>query len=143
MEELPQVKKGGIRQLHDSEKMVVMGKYGENNYVWVSCDVYTCNWKGKTLTVPSGFLTDGSSGGPDVGSSWIFHDFLYATHKFDDNVFIKRRKADKLMHQILISEHRPIYAFFFKIVARMNPFYLMDKAWNNSFNRGPQYYGSF
>ncbi len=83
---------GELRELTDEEKEGYKTAY---NYTTTSEFKYEC--RDKEICVPIGFLTDGSSGGPDYGSSWLFHDYLYACHKFTTGQDCSRMEADQLM----------------------------------------------
>ena len=89
--------------------------------------------------MPKGFLTDGSSGGPDWGCSWLFHDFLYATHAAEGHWYT-REEADQLMYDILAFERHTGYKYLFKFALWLNPFYAFSRAWTNSGNRGAVYH---
>ena len=79
--------KGDMRRLTEEEREI----YSNNSYKYVITKPYICRVsfeKGDTthekeVYVPAGFLTDGCTGGPDWGCAWVFHDFLYATHRFN------------------------------------------------------------
>ena len=108
------------------------------------CYVITKEWICKThngiITVPKGFLTDGASGGPDYGCSWIFHDWLYSTHKYDDGTPVKREDVDSLMKTILTLEGMGWYVWAFNKMSSWNIFYLFSKAWESSGKRGPEFW---
>lgn len=108
-------------------------------YKWVTLgeSKWVCE-NGEVIIVPAGFLSDGSSGGPDIGFSWLFHDYLYATHKIGDRV-ITRKEADKVMASILRWERASLYRKAFVIVSRVNPFWLFSRAWKSSGKRGPEF----
>ncbi len=111
-----------------------------SNYKWVVTEPYYCELRGRKLSVPIGFLSDGSSGGPDWGTvSWLYHDFLYATHKFDDGTVCSRKEADDLMEAILYNENHVFYATMFAFVAWLDWAGLFSEAWSDSFHRGDQY----
>ena len=48
----------------------------------------------KRVTVPIGFKCDGSTWSPNIGWSWLFHDWLFANGKFDDGTPCKWRQAE-------------------------------------------------
>ena len=58
------------------------------------------------MEVPVGFLCDGSTMSPDVGVSWLIHDYLYSTHKFADGGECQRVDADHIMMNILMTAGR-------------------------------------
>lgn len=138
---------GKIRQLTKEEK----NKYAQYGYKYVVLSKFEAKLSiidlkspiiqnTLQITVPAGFLSDGSSGGPDYGSSWIFHDYLYATHCFDDDTPCTREMADAIMTCILQRYDRMgIYCWLFTNLAWMNIFYLFSKAWDESGKRGAQF----
>ena len=122
---------GTIRRLTREEQLLYPGfKYAtinESRYKDDNCEII----------VPSNYLNDGSSGGPDYGRSWLFHDYLYCTHKFADGTPCTRAEADKIMSKILLFENLRIYNFLFTTIVKLNPFWIMSRAWNTSGKRGP------
>jgi len=125
--------RGKLRKLTPHERK----KYPKYKYVTLS--KYYYKHKGKICKVPPGFLTDGSSGGPDYGVSWIFHDYLYATHKFESGEICSRQEADKVMKKILNGEKLTFYCWIFVILAKINIFCLFSRAWKKSGERGPEF----
>jgi hypothetical protein len=134
---------GTIRPLTKSESK----QYKDQGYCWVVVDPYTYENGDIKITVPIGFLTDGSSGGPDYGCSWLFHDWLYATHCYEcsDNTTsavmtqCSRSDADNVMSLILDSERLSIYLRIFNLISYFNFFWCFSRAWHNSGLRGPQF----
>ena len=108
-------------------------------YRWVVVEPYQCTWRCRTVHVPVGFLTDGATGGPDLGSSWVFHDFLYATHRFTTGEECCREEADALMYMILMCEGYPLYAHLFRLAIFINPLWCFNYAWKSSGIRGAEY----
>ena len=102
---------------------------------------YTWRYKNsiKRLIVKEGFLTDGATGGPDYGWSWLAHDYLYATHRYTEGGLCSKGQADRMMFDILTYEGRPIYACAFKWCSCINPLKLFSSAWDNSGTRGPEF----
>lgn len=127
---------GTLRELDDDERE----KYSPYKYVTLSEYIY--EHENKQVIVKEGFLTDGSSGGPDYGSSWIFHDYLYATHQFTEGGECTRHEADKVMERVLTSERLGWYTWLFVKTSYLNPFWLFSKAWETSGRRGPEYLDS-
>nr|QBK89659.1 MAG: uncharacterized protein LCPAC001_01690 [Pithovirus LCPAC001] len=66
------------------------------------------------ICVHEGFMSDGCTRGPDVGYSWLFHDFLYDTHKTDLWIPCTREEADNIMLNILNYEISISNSFFEK-----------------------------
>lgn len=128
--------RGRVRPLNPAEKERAKSRAP---YRYVVVDEHTLQWRGHSVCVPAGFLTDGSSGGPDYGRSWLYHDFLYATHKFSDGAPCSRAQADRLMREVLAAENHRVYSRVFGVLSRANPFWLFSKAWASSGARGPEY----
>lgn len=124
---------GNLHILTDEERE----RYPHAKYATESVSV--CAYGDKTITVPIGFLTDGNSGFIDYGRSWLFHDWLYSHHFFDDGEECTREEADKIMAEILKMENMNVLRFGFKVLVKINPFYVFSNAWKNSGSRGPQY----
>lgn len=87
------------------------------------------------VCVPVGFLCDGSSGGPDVGCSWMFHDLLYCRQMYEDGRPCTRREADQLMSCVLKWERRWLYYAGYNVVVRAVPC-LFARAWRAAAQRG-------
>lgn len=130
---------GSIRQLDDVEKDLDICR--KHNYTWVVEEPYEYHDEsiGVHVTVPRGFLTDGASGAPDKGCSWIFHDYLYATHCFDGPIYCTREDADDIMKKILEKEDLDLYRSVVSLFTSLNPFWIFSRAWESSGQRGPQF----
>ena len=126
-----------IRRLSDGERDYVRETTG-SRYKWVTEG--DASWKhgNETITVPKGFLTDGSSGAPDYSDAWLFHDWLYRTHKIEDRV-CDRQEADKIMIDILKYQRHYAYAWVAKVSFKLNPFWVFSKAWERSGGKGPDF----
>lgn len=61
----------------------------------------------KWITVPIGFECDASTGSPNIGISWLFHDRMFKTGKFDDGTPILWRQANRIMLDIMKDEQQP------------------------------------
>ena len=61
----------------------------------------------KWITVPQGFHYDGATCAPNVGLSFIFHDWLFAYGRFDNGTPIKWREANLVMSDIMSDENVP------------------------------------
>lgn len=123
---------GGIRYLSVHEKQNY--KLKEFEYVTTG-DFYYEDNKGRCITIPVGFCSDGSSGGPDWGFSWLFHDYLYSSHHIDSRP-LTRHEADEIMYCILEYERQYKYKIVFYYLSKLNIFWKFDKAWKKSGNRG-------
>lgn len=91
----------------------------------------------RLIVVPKGFCTDGSSKSPDSGISWLFHDYLYATHRFNNETGdCTKIEADEIMKAILVFERMYLFKKVYTVVTKLDPLSLMTKAWRNSGERG-------
>lgn len=124
---------GTIRRLLPEERLL----YPNFKYVTINESKYKDYDNNYEIIVPRNYLNDGSSGGPDYGRSWLFHDYLYCTHKFADGTECSREQADKIMSDILLHENLRFYNFLFTKIVKLNPFWMMSRAWKNSGERGP------
>lgn len=69
--------------------------------------VYHSERYGKDITVPDGYVSDGSSGGVDICSgAWWVHDILCDSERFDDGSKCTNRMASLVLYDILKSEGR-------------------------------------
>lgn len=144
MSEEIEVTEGTIRTLLQKEK-----DNHETKYKWVVVHPYEYMYEGKSITVPEGFLTDGATGGPDFGSSWVFHDYLYASHRYTTGGRCSRIEADQVMQNVLKKEREEgklipsTYATCFKWgvsqISYWNPFWCFSNAWESSGKRGLEY----
>lgn len=125
---------GEVRELTEEEKEKYKGVY---KYVTLSTFQYID--REKKVVVPPGFLTDGSTGGPDYGSSWIFHDYLYATHHFEDGIECTREEADEIMVNILLNERLTWYMSVVALATKYNILWKFSRAWKNSYKRGAEF----
>lgn len=125
-----QILSGEVRNLTKSEKSLYP------NYKYVVGGVSKYTYGDQEVEVPKGFLTDGSSGAPDYGRSWLFHDYLYATHKFTSGQACTRQEADDVMERVLRHEKLGWYCWLFVRASNLNPFWIFSRAWKNSGRRG-------
>ena len=124
------------------------GKKYKTRYIWVITSPYIFENEDCRIEVPAGFLTDGSTASPDFKSAWIFHDYLYATHKFSDGKPCRRVQADNIMVNILTHDEyenlggRYYSIFYASVVTTMsyfNLFYGFSSAWDSSGARGCEF----
>lgn len=92
----------------------------------------------KQVVVPVGFLSDGATGAPDTGVSWIFHDYLYAYQKWLNRKPCSRKEADQLMSMILKQEKRKCYRFIFNLCSSMNCCGVFSRAFRNRPKKEPK-----
>ncbi len=144
MTEEIEVKEGTIRTLLQEEK-----DSHKTPYKWAVVHPYEYKCGDEHLVVKEGFLTDGATGGPDWKSSWLFHDYLYATHRFSNGKECERKEADRVMQNVLQQEKEEdkilesTYATLFKWsvsqISYWNPFWCFTNAWESSGERGAEY----
>lgn len=80
---------------------------GDGNYRLLSPIVYTSPRYGKTITVPSGRVSDGATGAMDITSvGWWVHDELCLTGKWDDGTPLTNWQCSQVLQDILESEGR-------------------------------------
>lgn len=65
------------------------------------------NW----IVVPLHFKCDGSSWSPNVGWSWLFHDWLFFWGKFNDGTPCTWRQANMIMRDIMAEEKWPKWVY--------------------------------
>lgn len=143
MEEIKLVK-GTVRNITHEEK-----KRYKTAYKYAVVEPYEYYNGNFCIIVKEGFLTDGATGGPDFGCSWMFHDYLYATHEFTSGQPCTREQADEVMETIIKKEREEesilasCYAVSFKYavskLSYWNPCWCFSRAWNSSGERGPEY----
>ena len=139
-----EVKEGTIRTLLEEEK-----ENHETKYKWAVVHPYEYRCGDKHIIVQEGFLTDGATGGPDYRCSWLFHDYLYSTHRFSNGRECERKEADQVMQNVLKQEREDgkllesTYAACFKWsvsqISYWNPLWCFSNAWESSGKRGPEY----
>lgn len=136
---------GEIRELSKKEKELVNSSNDgvERNYQYVVLSEFKYKYEDDSgryeIKIPKGFLTDGASGGPDYGYSWLFHDWLYASHCFSNDRECKREQADQVMKLILQNDRMTWYCWLFNLLSSWNIFCLFSKAWDSSGKRGPEF----
>lgn len=127
-----------IRRLTGWERDYVQEMTGNSYYKWVTEGETIWRHGDETITVPKGFLTDGSSGGPDYSDAWLVHDWLYRTHKIEDRS-CTRQEADKIMIDILKYQRHFFYAWVAKVSFKLNLFGVFNRSWNHSGDQGPHF----
>jgi len=121
-----------IRRLSAVEVDRIRKQYpNHSNPKWITEGEFSWLHKGDYINVPKGFVCDGSSGGPDLGHSFLIHDWLYATHTIGDRI-ITRQEADQIMIDILKWERASMYAIAVATLTKLNPFWAFSRAWANS-----------
>jgi len=61
----------------------------------------------RVIMVPKGFTCDGATCAPNLGTAWIVHDYLFATHKWADGSPVTWRQANRVLHDIMEHEQWP------------------------------------
>jgi len=92
-------------------------------------DPYQVFWHERNLTVPRGFLSDGSTMSPDYGWGWLFHDYLYRFHQWDDGTPCSQQDADNLLADVEAYEGHTIFAKLIRCVSKCNPCCQFTRAW--------------
>ena len=78
------------------------GKYRLNKEI-----VYTSPRYGKTITIPSGMISDGATGAMDITSrGWWIHDQLCLTGCWDDGTPLSNWQCSQVLQDVLKSEGR-------------------------------------
>ena len=137
------IKYGNKRRLTTQEKNMYPG------FVWVTTSEYRAEYfcsksnKKYCVRIPPNFLSDGCTMCPGkdemYGNGWIFHDYLYSVHQYDDGVYSTRKEADDFFLKVMKHENLHLLRRIGLIVARLNPFKLLTKAWKKSGDRGPMF----
>jgi hypothetical protein len=121
------------------------------HYKYCVLQGYEMMWRNRyRITIPKGFLADGSSGGPDiignkhVVMAWLCHDWLYRHHYYYDEikqqkVMIDRHEADAIMYHCLLDSGHWWYAQMFYIVFKFNILCQPSTAWEKSVIEGPEF----
>lgn len=135
-----QIVEGSYRELTDDERETVRVVYPDRDFRYVCTSEYICTHEGRCITVKCGFMSDGASSAPDFGISWWFHDWLYATHQFDDGTPCSRRRADIIMCDVLIYENDYLYYAAMGIASWLNPFKRFSWSYARSGAQGPKYW---
>lgn len=110
-----QITLGSYRKLTKDERE----RYPDCKYAIVSEYKLQCLCRNWMVVVPVGFVCDGSTGGPDCGVSWIFHDWLYANQHFSNGIPCDRKAADQIMACVLRHERRYLYWLGYKLALRI------------------------
>lgn len=121
-----ELKIGHIRLLTDDEKE----RYPDYKYVVLS--EFSYKEDDYEIIVPPLFLTDGSTKSPDIGYSWVFHDYLYNTHEFTSGQSCTRKQADEVMHKILVQEGYYVMDAIFRFLAGINFLGLFSYYWRRN-----------
>lgn len=108
-------------------------------YHYVTCRPVTFRTRYGDVTVPKGFLCDGSTKSPDFGSGYLVHDFLYAVHRFDDGSPCTREQADDIMYDQLVVDGYYYYAHTVRATMWLNPCWAFSRAWASSGARGAEF----
>jgi len=98
---------------------------------------------GRRILLKPGMLTDGATCAPDLGDSYLYHDKLYCTHTFEDDIPCSREEADAVMEAVLRREGRTVYASIFSFFSWLNPFYVFSSAWKSAKEMGLQYHQDY
>lgn len=134
------VKYGRIRPLTREERSYLPAG---RHYTLVVTEPYFYQRGYDIILVPKGFLSDGATLAPDIGRSWIYHDYLYATHCYRGERYCSRREADRVLCDIASHEGLQLAPWLAGIVFWLNLFTLPQRAWIRSGTRGAEYLTDF
>ena len=76
-------------------------------YVNPFMSIYYSKRYDKYVTIEKGFVSDGASCCPNFGISWLVHDKLFRTGKWNDGSPVKWRQANRVMLDIMEQEGQP------------------------------------
>jgi len=127
---------GSIRPLLIDELCLLPA---QRQYRLVVVKPYVYEENDKKIVIPSGFLTDGATGIPDIGKSWLFHDYLYSSHQYTSGQKCTRKEADALMCKIAEYEGWKPLSVVCRAFFSFNIFYVATYAWRNSRKDGPEF----
>jgi len=120
------IQRGACRELTKTEKC----HYPDCKYVVTTEYQLRCSKYAWNIVVPRGFVCDGMTFGPDVGCSWIFHDYLYVAQEFSDKRPCTKREADRVMKKVLKEEKRYFILFGYTFALKFCKC-IMKRAWND------------
>lgn len=129
------VEYGSYRQLTKEELLCIPSN---RKCKLVVTSAYTYSKGDKYIHVPVGFLSDGATGVPDLGASWLYHDYLYDNHKFTSGQKCTRVEADKILSEIARHEGWRYLPWLIGKVFKMNPFYIPSYCWRRAGNKGEE-----
>jgi len=142
-----QIHQGEYRRLNEDEREVVREK-GQRFTLTIE-EPYVCFYNNYRLNIPKGFMSDGATSAPDLGIAWMFHDWLYYTHKCieidretgeEKEVEVSRKLADDFLLDIMRIEGYTFLSWIYKKVFRWNLLGKPSKGWNKSGRTGPTLY---
>jgi hypothetical protein len=93
------------------------------------CVSLICGGAKKKVTVPVGYSSNGSNCSPDIGFGWLFHDWLYYRHCFDDGSECTKIQADNVLEKVSIFIGDSVYGKIAGTVLKLDPFGLATDAW--------------
>lgn len=108
-------------------------------FTLVVTEEYHYYYRGRVIIVPIGFMSDGASWAPDQGFAWLFHDYLYATHCYENKDPCTFDEANKVMSRICKYEGNKTLRALLWIGLKCDIFGKFHRSWINSFIRGPRF----
>lgn len=109
----------------------------------VVTEPYTYRKGNKHIYVPVGFLSDGATGVPDLGASWIFHDYLYDNHKYTSEQPCTRVEADRVLCEVAKHEGWKILPWIIGWTFRSNILGIPNYCWTRAGNKGEEHLQDF
>lgn len=126
------ITRGSYRCLTADEQKDLPTKCGcRPVYKYIITTEYKLTYEDKTLIVPPGFKSDGASWGPDNTDAWVFHDYLYVTHRWSVGGECTKDEADAVMRDILNQEKRECYSCCFQMWIYCNPCGAFDRSYQD------------
>ena len=113
------------------------------DYKYKSVGIHELWWGDKYLKIEPGYLTNGSTSSPDgfgnwTFSWWLYHDYLYDTHKWTNGKPCNRHDADLLMYEMIKMNNMNISSSIFWMCTKFFSF-KFEEAWESGSKIGPIY----
>lgn len=152
MEEI-EIESGLYRRLTSRERREIR-RHGKSHTV-VVLRPYRLMYKDKIVSVPRGFLSDGSTYSPDIGTAWLYHDILYNEHKCwelrDESgdgtslvpVECEREYADEVLIRVMREEGRWFLAWIYERIFTSNFLGKPGRSWIKAHRRGTELYEQY
>lgn len=116
--------KGNLRKLTSAEKLF----YPKYTHVTVSDSFY--KKEDCELSISKGYLVYILPGMEEYGSSLVFYNYLYSTHRFTSGQQCSRQFANSILEDIL-SLNSSLKCWIFINLLKLDLFWLFSKFWNS------------
>lgn len=130
---------GSVKKLlsHESEAVKLNRRRPYKDYHYYTVGEFMCTLRnGKIITIPEGYLINGR----EIGWAWVFHEYLYSSHMFDDSSRCTRKEADFILLEMLRNERLYFYSSLVRFVLTIDLFYgYFEKEWFEGGFKGPEY----